>query len=110
MARPNIIEVQESEAIIRYTDRFFRRVRATTPDIPAAYDGKYVTAVLVVTDVAPTEAQLDGLETNIEGITGVDKAFALIGPARIPLDRVPASSELRVVAEMAFDMYTPEPE
>ena len=98
MARVNIIEVTEDQAIVRYTDRFFRRVQASTPDIPASYDGKYVSAVLVATSLELTDAQMDNLETQIEAITGVDKAFALIGPARIPIDRVPVDTAEKTYA------------
>ena len=107
MARSNITELTDEQVLSRYTDRFFRRVSAKTPDIPASYDGKYVSAVLVATDAQLSEAQMDGLETAIESITGVAKAFVLIGPARIPLDRVPTGDELRIVVEAGFDIYTP---
>ena len=108
MARQNISEISNEDALVRYTDRFFRRASARTPDIPASYDGKYVSAVLVATDVSLTEGQMDGLETQIEAITGVYKAFVLIGPARIPLDRVPTGSELQIAVEAGFHVYTPE--
>jgi hypothetical protein len=108
MARENIVELTDEQVLSAFTDRFFRRVQAKTPDIPATYAGKYVSAVLVATDAQLSEAQMDALETSIEAISGVHKAFCLIGPARIPLDRVPTGDELRVVVEAGFDIYTPD--
>jgi len=102
MARPNIIEKTEAEIIAQNESRFFRPVFATTPAIPASYDGKYACLVAVATNAALDETQMDQLETAIEGITGVHKAFVLIGPARIPLDRVPADHELRIGVEGSF--------
>jgi hypothetical protein len=104
MSRSNITEVTADEAIVRYTDRFFKRVSAETPAIPAAFDGKYALVVIVATDIAPSEAQMDTLENNIEAINGVYKAFALIGPARIPVDRQPADTELFIRVEAGFDI------
>lgn len=109
MTRPNITEVSTDEAIVRYTDRFFRRVYAETPAIPATYDGKYALIAVIAVNTAPTEAQMDTLQTQIEAITGVHKAFVLIGPARIPLDRVPDDTaettySLHIGAEAGFDI------
>lgn len=104
MSRPTITEVTTDDVLVRYTDRFFRAVSAETPAIPASYDGKHVVIAVIATDAAPTEAQLDGLETQIEAINGVHKAFVLIGPARIPLDRVPANTELFIHAQASFDI------
>jgi len=59
---------------------------------------------LVATNAALTETQMDALETAIEAITGVHKAYTLIGPARIPLDRVPAGHELAIWARAGFDI------
>lgn len=106
--RANIVEKTEEQVIEQYTDKFFRRVHASTPAIPASYAGKYAMMVVVATDVAPSEAQMDGFETDIEAITGVHKAFILVGPARIPTDRVPANHELFIGIEAGFDIK-PEP-
>ncbi len=102
MARSNITELTEDQVLARSTDRFFRRVSATTPIIPGTYSGKYVILAAIAIDVAASEAQMDGFEASIEAITGVHKAHVLVGPARIPLDRVPADHDLRIAVEGGF--------
>ena len=104
MARKNITELTEAEVIDQYTSKVFRPVMAETPPIPSTYDGKYVCAVLVATDSQLTETQMDQLETQIESISGVHKAFVLIGPARIPIDRQPADTDLTIKAEAGFQI------
>jgi hypothetical protein len=110
MARANIVEQTEAEAIASYTDKFFRRVYARTPAIPAGYDGKYVLLAAIAINIDASEAQMDQFETDIEAITGVHKAFVLAGPARIPLDRVPVGHDLRIGIEAGFHIDPPEPE
>ena len=110
MTRPNVTELTDDQIIVANTSKAFRPVMAETPAIPGTYDGKYVMAVLVATDVAPNEAQMDGFETSIEAIAGVHKAFVLIGPARIPVDRQPADTDLTIRVEAGFEIRpTPEP-
>ena len=108
MPRQNITEQTEAEDIVRDTSRFFRSVSATTPVIPGSFNGKYALMLVVATDSEATEAQMDALETAIEAITGVHKAFVMIGPARIPLDRVPVDHDLRFLVEGIFS-FEPTP-
>jgi hypothetical protein len=108
MARTNIVERTEDEIIVQYTDRFFRRVFASTPAIPAAYDGKYAVMCALAVDIEASEAQMDAMETQIEAIANVHKAFVMVGPARIPLDRVPADHDLTIGVEASFNI-TPMP-
>jgi len=108
MARPNVSEMTEDEILVSYTDKFFRRVFAQTPIIPASYDGKYAVLCAIAINIDATEAQMDGMETDIEAITGVHKAFVMAGPARIPVDRVPADHDLRIKIEAGFAI-DPEP-
>lgn len=104
MPRVNIVEKTEAEAIAEYTDRFFRRVTARTPIIPAGYDGKYVLIAAIAINLQATEQQMDNFEDDIEALTGVHKTFILAGPARIPIDRVPADHDLRIVVEAGFSI------
>lgn len=109
MPRRNITEQTEAEVIVRDTSRFFRAVSATTSVIPGSFSGKYALMLVVATDAEVTEAQMDALETAIEAITGVHRAFVMIGPARIPLDRVPVDHDLRLRVEGSFTIEpTPE--
>lgn len=100
--RANIIELTDAEVRAAQPHRFFKKRYAQTPAIPDTYAGKYVSAVLVATNVALTEAQMNTLETEVEAITGVHKAFVLIGPARIPIDRRPVGYDLYIGAEAGF--------
>jgi len=109
MARPNVSEMTEDEILVSHTDKFFRRVFAQTPIIPASYDGKYAVMCAIAINIDATEAQMDTLETQIEAITGVHKAFVMVGPARIPIDRVPAGHDLRIGIEAGFGI-SPTPE
>ncbi len=107
MARTNISELTCDEIVVRYSDRAFRVVSAETPDIPENYAGKFASAIIVATNVELSEAQMDELQTRIEEIAGVHKAFVLIGPARIPIDRVPADTAndtyaLKIKVEAGF--------
>lgn len=102
--RANIVEKTEDEVLVQYTDRFFRAVHAETPEILPALTGKYALMVLVAADVEASEAEMDAFETGIEGLAGVTKAFVLIGPARIPLDRVPTGHDLFISVEAGFDI------
>lgn len=108
MTRANITERTEEEVIVSNEAKFFRPVYAKTPAIPITYDGKYVCLLAVVLDVKATEAQMDLLETSITSTSGVHNAFCLIGPARIPLDRVPSGYDLNIGVEGKFNI-TPEP-
>ena len=108
MARSNITELTDEQVITASTDRFFRRVGAISGDIPATYAGKYVVAAIITIDTALSEAEMDTLETNIDAITGVHKSFVMIGPARVPIDRVPTGDELQAVIEVGWNIYTPE--
>ena len=111
MDRSNITEKTEAEVLAASTAKFFRPVYTQTPVIPASYDGKYICLVAIAVDVDATEVQMDGMETDIEAITGVHKAFVMIGPARIPIDRVPADHDLRIGVEGSFRIdETPVPE
>jgi len=110
MARINTSELTEDKLIEQYSGKVFRPVAAETPAIPASYDGKYVCAVLVAVNSELTEAQMDTLETSIEAIAGVHKAFTLIGPARIPVDRQPVDTDLTIRVEAGFEIRTtPDP-
>jgi len=102
MTRTNITEKTEAQVLVQSTGKFFRPVFASTPIIPASYNGKYVCIMAVATDVEVSEAQMDALETAIENISGVHKAFCLIGPARIPTDRVPVDHDLKIGVEGKF--------
>jgi hypothetical protein len=107
MARTNIAELTEDQVIEAYTRKFFRPVFTSTPPIPASYDGKYVCLAAIAMDVELSEAQMDALETAIEAITGVHKAFVLIGSARLPLDRTPVDHDLTIGVEASFDIKPP---
>lgn len=100
--RSNIIEKTEAEVLQENTGKFFRPVFVQTPAIPAEYDGKYVCLAAIAVNVDLTEEQMDAIETAIEGITGVYKAFVLIGPARIPIDRTPEDCDLKIGVEASF--------
>jgi len=102
MARKNMTEQTEDEVLAQSTQKFFRPVFAQTPAIGAGYTGKYVCMVAVATDVALSEAQMNTLETSITAINGVFGSHCLIGPARIPLDRVPADHDLKIGIEGKF--------
>lgn len=102
--RANIEELTEAQAIEQYTNRFFKPVVTETPAIPAAYDGKYACILALAVDYDLTEQQMDQLEAAIENINGVTKAFCLIGPARLPVDRVPANHNLIIRTEAEFDI------
>lgn len=104
MPRTNIIEKTEAEALAESSGKFFRPAHAETPAIPAAFDGKYVQLVAVVTDVELDDAAMDALETAIQELAGVQRAFVLIGSARIPVDRTPADHDLVAGVDMAFDI------
>lgn len=104
MDRPNIVEKTEDEVLAQYTDAFFRRVRQQTPEISASYDGKYVVLCAVAIDINATELQMDNMEASIEAITGVHKAFVMIGPARIPIDRVPTGHALLIDIDAGFSI------
>jgi len=109
MARSNIVELTTDQVIEQNTSKFFRPVYSETPAIPDTYAGKYAVLAAIAVNVALTEEQMDALETAIEGITGVHKAFVLIGPARIPTDRVPEGTDLVIGVEGKFDIKpTPE--
>lgn len=109
MARGNITELTDEQVVSRSKDRFFRKVYKETPSIPlAAYNGKYVCAVLVAVDSALSEAEMDTLEAGIDAVANVHKSFCLIGPARIPVDRVGAGNDLHIGVEAGFDIR-PEP-
>ena len=111
MPRTNITELTDAQVLLANTSKVFRPVFAQTPIIPPSYDGKYICLVAIAVDVAATEAQMDGMETSIEAIPGIHKAFVMIGPARIPLDRVPADCDLRIGVEGSFRIDpTPVPE
>ena len=100
--RQNIIEMTEADVIASDERKFFRPVFVRTPAIPAAYDGKYAVLCALAVDTELSEAQMDQLETAIEGITGVHKTFVLVGPARLPLDRVPDGHDLKIGCEGSF--------
>lgn len=102
MARNNITELTEAEFISQNEQKVFRPAFMQTPAIPASYDGKYALFVALAVDVQATESQMNALETAIEAIANVHKAFVLIGPARLPLDRVPANHDLKIRAEASF--------
>ena len=102
MARKNITEQTEDQVLAQSTQKFFRPVFAQTPAIGAGYTGKFVCMIAVATDVEVNESQMDALETAIEAISGVHGAHCLIGPARIPLDRVPADHDLKIGIEGKF--------
>ncbi|MCP4304721.1 MAG: hypothetical protein GY788_07560 [bacterium] len=104
MDRPVVVEKTEAEVIAQSTSRVFRRVQAKTGVIPAAYDGKYVVAALIAINTDATQAQMDGFEVDVEGITGVYNCDILSGPHRIPVDRVPADHDLRILLEAGFDI------
>ena len=110
MPRQNTTELTTDEIIERHCSKAFRPAMDETPPIPASYAGKYVCAVLVAVDSELTEDQMDSLETAIEALNGVHKAFVLIGPARIPIDRQPADTDLTIRVEAGFEIRpTPEP-
>lgn len=104
MPRTNIIEKTEAEVLADSTGKFFRTAHRETPAIPIEFDGKYVQLVAVATDTQLSETQMNQLETAIEGIAGVFKAFTLIGSARIPVDRVPADHDLVIFVDAGFDI------
>jgi len=104
MARTNVIEVTCDELVVNATSRVFRQAYAETPVIPSTYDGKYVQLAAIATNAELTGAQMDALETAIEQITGIHKAFVLIGSARIPLDRVPDGNDLLITCQGGFDV------
>lgn len=108
MPRLNVGELTEDEVLTRSTQTFFKRRYNRTPAIPASFDGKYVILTAVVADIQASEAQMDTLETAIEGLPNVHKAFCLIGPARIPLDRLPAGAELVGSMDFGWEMYIPQ--
>jgi hypothetical protein len=108
MPRNNTTELTESQIIETYTNKVFGPVSAQSPTISASYAGKFVCVTLVATDAELSEAQMDALETSIEAITGVYKAFTLIGPARIPIDRKPVDTDLSIRVEAGFEI-TPIP-
>jgi DNA-binding Lrp family transcriptional regulator len=110
MARSNIVEKTDEQVVAESTGKVFRPVFAQTPAIPASYDGKYVMMAAIAIDVEANEAQMDAFEASVEAITGVEKCFIMIGPARIPIDRVPADHDLRIGIEGSFRIDpTPEP-
>jgi hypothetical protein len=100
--RENIGEKTAAEMMAINPSKAFKPARATTPAIPETYSGKYVNIMAVATDSAMTEEQMDLLEIAVEEITGIHKAFCLIGPARIPTDRVLDGYELRIKCRAKF--------
>jgi len=53
---------------------------------------------------------MDSLEMAIEALNGVHQAFVLVGPARVPIDRQPADTDLTIRVEAGFEIRpTPEP-
>jgi hypothetical protein len=103
--RENIGEKTAAEMMAINPSKAFESARATTPAIPETYGGKYVNIMAVATNSAMTEEQMDLLEIAVEEITGIHKAFCLIGPARIPTDRVPDGFELKIRCRAKF-MFT----
>ena len=102
MARTNITELTDAQVLVANTSKVFRPVFVQTPVIPATYNGKYAVLCAIAVNVQLSEAQMDALEVAIGAITGVHKAFVMIGPARIPIDRVPAGCDLRIGVEGSF--------
>ncbi len=96
MARPNIVELTDEQIVERNKDERFRKRYAETGVISSAYDGKYAILMAIAVNTQLTEGQMDTLQDLIEDITGVHKAFALLGPARIPVDKVEEGEELRI--------------
>jgi len=109
MPRRNIQEAAEADIVKNNTRLVFKPVHAETPAIPQSYDGKYALMMAIATDIEPSEAQMDQLEAAIEDITGVHKSFILIGPARLPLDRVPSGTDLSIWIDAGFAI-NPKPE
>ncbi len=110
MARPIVTELSDEQIVERYRDNTFRKVYARTNAIPASYDGKYALLTAIAVNSQITEAQMDALEGLIEGIAGVHKAFVLVGPSRIPTDRVGDGEELFIEVDCNFEMEeTPSP-
>jgi hypothetical protein len=104
MPRPNIKERTEAEVLATRTRDFFRSVSNVTPVIPNSYAGKYALMLAVAVNSEFTEANMDALETAIDALTEVHKSFVLIGPARIPTNRVPAGHDLRLGVEGRFSI------
>lgn len=103
MARPTIIERTNNEVLVERAELYFKKVYKEVQS-PVTYSGKHAILAVIVTNISPSEAQMNALETAIEGLTGIHKAHVMIGPARIPLDRVPAGNDLFIGVEAGFDI------
>ena len=102
MTRSNIVEKTEADVIVQSPTKFFKPVFVSTPALPPEYDGKYVCLLGVATEGPMSEEQMDILEATLEALPEVYKAMCSIGPARIPLDRIPAGYDLKIGVEGKF--------
>ena len=96
MTLPTITEVSNDDIIICDAERVFRTATAESPPIPGAADGQHVVLLAVTSPVAATDAQIAALEAAVESLPGVTHALALIGPSRLPVDRLPPDTTLRL--------------
>ncbi len=96
MALPNIVELTDAEILERNEHHRFRRQFSETDAIGPAYDGKYALMVVLAVNINPTEEQIAGFIADVEALAGIYKALPMVGPARIPVDKVDAGEELKI--------------
>lgn len=106
---PTIVELSCDDAIVTYTNKFFRAIYSEAGPIDVVeYADKWVTFLAIITNVDLTDAQVASLKTQIEAISGVYEAFPRIGPYQLPTDRVQEGYELFVGIQASVKIK-PEP-